>query len=147
MRPRLLQRFYSPRLDSQVRFVACSDYATFAIVVSGAVFQWGRIVTQTSGDVEDISVPAPVAGLQRVAALSVSPPGYYHERERLRGESYHVCALDQDGRAFMWGRNSESQQFRSMTRDAVVEPVAIDPVAAQWPADARSARLAFKPAN
>ena len=88
MRPVLLQRFYSPRLDSQVRFVACSDYATFAIVVSGAVFQWGRIVTDAIGDVEDISVPTRVEGIERVKALSVSCPGYYHERDRLRGESY-----------------------------------------------------------
>jgi alpha-tubulin suppressor-like RCC1 family protein len=69
---------------------------TFVWTRTGQVYSWGDATFGFTAREGDAKTPARVPGLEQIVHVSSSPFG-------------HGCAVDRNGRMFVWGRNAEGQ--------------------------------------
>ena len=80
-------------MQEQIFSVTCTDAATLALTVGGAVLHWGA---SWDPDREHTAVPTELPELSDVEQLACTPPGYFHGRganDWDSGSGYSCAAL------------------------------------------------------
>jgi hypothetical protein len=104
------------QMQEQILSVTCTDDATLALTVGGAVLHWGA---SWDPDREHTAVPTELPELADVEQLACTPAGYFHGRSR-ETSGYSCAALTRSGVLYTWGRNTKGQLLHG---DQVVEVV------------------------